>query len=212
MFETIRELEVRRRPSGPALAAALLIHLAIAAAFWAFGPRFTVGDGSGLPVTVLFPGDEALRAARGLAGGRAESAADDEIPPWAWPAAALPPAPRRPVLEVTEGSAAGVEAGAVGLTGEADPAGGDVTAPEVVHRTIPDYPADARLQGKQGSVVVETEIDEDGRAAAPRVVRGLSETMDAAALAAVAQWRFQPARRNGRPVRVRFRVTVDFRL
>jgi TonB family protein len=212
MFESIRELETHPRPSGPALAATLLIHLAIAAALWVLGPRLSVGDGSGLPLTVSLPGDEALRAARGFAGRRPESAAADEIPPWAWPAAALPAAPPRPVLEVSEGSATGVAQGAVGLTGLADPSGGDITAPEVVRRTIPEYPADARLQGKAGSVVVETEIDEDGNPGAPRVVRGLSETLDAAALAAVAQWRFKPARQHGRPVRVLFRVTVDFRL
>ncbi len=55
-------------------------------------------------------------------------------------------------------------------------------------------------------------LDEEGNPTEVRVVRGLLDSMDAAALEAVRKWRFQPATRHGKPVRVVFRVTVDFKL
>ena len=82
----------------------------------------------------------------------------------------------------------------------------------MLERIIPDYPSDARLRELEGSVVVETVIDEEGNPTEVRVVRGLLDSMDAAALEAVRKWRFQPATRHGKPVRVVFRVTVDFKL
>jgi protein TonB len=55
-------------------------------------------------------------------------------------------------------------------------------------------------------------VDSDGRTTNIRVVRGLGAGLDQQAVAAVRQWRFSPARRNGAPVDVVVDVSVDFRL
>jgi TonB family protein len=61
-------------------------------------------------------------------------------------------------------------------------------------------------------VDLEVVVDRDGRATNVRVVRGLGAGLDQQAVAAVRQWRFAPARRNGVPVDVVVDVSVDFRL
>lgn len=208
--DSLFQLKPRRRPSALALLLSLLFHLLAGLAFWAQANRYTVGDGSGLPLTVLLTGSEGLLPARGAEDGRGETEPPPLIPPGLWPR----PAPAAfPAAEVVpEGETEGVPAGATGETGTALPRGGDITAPQVLDRVIPPYPEDARLAGRQGLVVVELIIDEDGGAHDARVVSGLSETLDAAALQAVSAWRFKPATRHGEPVRVLFRVTVEFRL
>lgn len=212
MFDdSLFQLRPRRRPSAFALAVSLFLHLLAGAVFWVRAHRITVGDGSGLPLTVLLTGSEGLLPARGVEEGRSEAADPPPlIPPGLWPRPAPTTFPAARV--VPEGEAEGVTAGSTGETGEAMPAGGDITAPRVLDRVIPSYPADARLSGREGQVVVELIIDEEGRAHDARVVKGLSETLDAAALEAVSAWRFKPALRRGEPVRVLFRVTVEFRL
>jgi len=55
-------------------------------------------------------------------------------------------------------------------------------------------------------------VDETGPAQIIRVVRGLGNGLDAKALEAVQQWRFQPARKDGKPVNVRISVEVGFHL
>jgi len=44
------------------------------------------------------------------------------------------------------------------------------------------------------------------------ITRGLGEGLDTQALAAVAGWRFEPAKKNGQPVAVLINVQVTFRL
>lgn len=69
-------------------------------------------------------------------------------------------------------------------------------------RTPPVYPAQARRIGEQGKVVLRVELDERGHVSAARVTSSSgSRHLDEAALGAVRQWRCNPARRNGVPVR-----------
>ena len=44
------------------------------------------------------------------------------------------------------------------------------------------------------------------------MVRGLGFGLDAKAMEAVKQWRFDPALKEGKPVNVQISVEVDFRL
>ena len=55
-------------------------------------------------------------------------------------------------------------------------------------------------------------VDDQGRPRDIRVVRGLGFGLDARAVEAVKQWRFQPAMKDGRPVNVQISVEVGFRL
>jgi TonB family protein len=55
-------------------------------------------------------------------------------------------------------------------------------------------------------------VDDQGRPRDIRVVRGLGMGLDAKAVEAVKQWKFQPALKDGRPVNVQISVEVGFRL
>jgi TonB family protein len=44
------------------------------------------------------------------------------------------------------------------------------------------------------------------------VLRGLDPLLDQAAVAAVRRWKFRPATRNGKAVKVSYILSVDFRL
>lgn len=102
------------------------------------------------------------------------------------------------------------------MTDPADPqpqrAGGEVSRPVAIHQPAPAYTEAARRAGVQGVVILEAEIDTEGRVTATRVLKGLPMGLDEEARKAVAQWRFAPATRNGEPVRVAFVVTINFRL
>jgi protein TonB len=55
-------------------------------------------------------------------------------------------------------------------------------------------------------------VDDQGRPRDIRVVRGLGFGLDAKAIEAVKQWKFQPAMKDGRPVNVQISVEVGFKL
>ena len=74
-----------------------------------------------------------------------------------------------------------------------------VTCPK---RSPPEYPPASRKMGEQGRVVLWVELDEQGRMSAARVETSSgSKRLDGAALAAVKNWRCNPAMRNGMAVR-----------
>ena len=75
------------------------------------------------------------------------------------------------------------------------------------------YPADAVRDGIQGRVVVEFVIEKDGKVSDVRVVRGVSEELDAEAVKVVsASPKWKPGKVSGQKVRCRMTVTVEFRL
>lgn len=83
--------------------------------------------------------------------------------------------------------------------------------PKVLERVEPKYPAEARAANIGGMVVLETRINEDGSLGEIRVLRPLGYGLDEAAIEAVKQWKFQPAREGGRPLSVVYTVTLNFR-
>lgn len=90
--------------------------------------------------------------------------------------------------------------------------GGDVKAPVVITRVEPIYPDDARRARVTGIVILEAIIDEEGNVANARVLKPLPFGLDQAALDAVRQWRFRPGTLDGKPVKVLFNLTINFRL
>jgi protein TonB len=90
------------------------------------------------------------------------------------------------------------------------PVGGAVTAPVATYRVQPLYTEMARKTRLQGTVIVRAVIDEEGRVINVQVTKGLPMGLDDAAVAAVRQWRFQPATLHGRAVKVFFDLTVRF--
>lgn len=76
----------------------------------------------------------------------------------------------------------------------------------------PTYPAEARNAGITGAVTVEFVVDEQGRVQLARVVESTDARFEAATLRAVQKWRFEPGKKNGRPVRFRMVAPVVFNL
>jgi iron complex outermembrane recepter protein len=94
----------------------------------------------------------------------------------------------------------------------APPAQAAVTPPEVASRVDAIYPAEALAARQEGSVVLFVSIGKDGNVTAATVAESAGEPFDQAALAAVKQWRFLPARRGDEPVASRIRVPFTFAL
>jgi protein TonB len=89
--------------------------------------------------------------------------------------------------------------------------GGMIREPRKVAGVAPVYPEAARLAKIEGIVILEATIDERGIVTDARVLRSIP-LLDAAALAALKQWRYTPTLLNGVPVRVLMTVTFRFTL
>ncbi len=90
---------------------------------------------------------------------------------------------------------------------------GDVDAPARLLRPSPlVYPPAARQAEIEIDFPVEIVVDTDGRVISARPLRHAGYGLDEAAIRAIRDYRFSPAMRGGRPVRVSMRWTVQFRL
>jgi protein TonB len=111
------------------------------------------------------------------------------------------------------GHGPGVGAGSGGgIGGGVYKVGGGISAPQAISAPDPDYTEEARRAKKQGTCVLWLIVDAAGRPRDIKVVRGLGLGLDAKALEAVQQWRFQPALKDGKPVDVQISVEVEFHL
>jgi protein TonB len=82
----------------------------------------------------------------------------------------------------------------------------------LVRGLAPTYPAEARVQGVEGDVVLELIVNTVGNVESARVVRSMGHGLDEAALAAAQRFAFAPAKKWGRSVRVRMNWAIEFRL
>lgn len=65
--------------------------------------------------------------------------------------------------------------------------------PELIRRAEPLYPAKAKAQGIEGSVVVTYSLDDQGQVLRPTVVESNPPgVFDRAAIEAISRWRFRP--------------------
>lgn len=77
----------------------------------------------------------------------------------------------------------------------------------------PRYPAQARRRSQQGQVLLEVRLDAQGTQHDVRLLRSSGfQSLDQAALTAVADWQFQPEVQAGRPVPSRVQIPIDFAL
>ena len=223
MFEDSTPQQARARRSAWPLAISVLLHVGAIAALVVAGARGPALDAGERPIDILF-----LRAAR-AATGAAEAPA----------AAAASPAERQAARErqamldrlVQPTAIPGTEpaadaatpgtpkpAGAEATGAEADlpvEAGGGIVSPVLIESSgvKPVYPEEALRAGLEGLVVLEAIVDERGRVGHDiKVVRSLGRGFDEAAVAAVRQWRFRPATRDGKPIKVRRIFPILFRL
>jgi protein TonB len=79
----------------------------------------------------------------------------------------------------------------------------------LVHHVQPAYPADARREHLEGTVILKAVVDENGKVEGVRLVEG-NPTLAAAAIGAVKQWRYRPYLRDGQPRPFKTVVLVDF--
>lgn len=90
--------------------------------------------------------------------------------------------------------------------------GGNVSAPLCLYCPKPEYSEEARKARYQGVVVLWTVVDENGRVRDVRVQKSLGLGLDEEAVRAVQNWRFKPAERFGKPVKVYMAIEVNFQL
>ena len=74
------------------------------------------------------------------------------------------------------------------------------------------YPEMARKAGIEGRVTVQFIVTKDGKVENAKVVRGIGGGADEEALKAVREAEFVPGQQRGRPVRVQYSLSINFRL
>jgi len=111
------------------------------------------------------------------------------------------------------GSGPGLWAPGEGGTGAARSLPDFDSKPLPTLRPNPEYPIEARRKKLEGWVRVELLVLEDGSVTEVKARQAQpAGVFEAAALAAVARWKFRPATEAGKPVRRRATVTVRFDL
>ena len=103
--------------------------------------------------------------------------------------AAPPPAPSTPPPTAAPANATATRPAPIRV-------GSGIHEAKVVKRVEPVFPA-----GAKGSVILEVTIGPEGTVTDVRVLRS-EAALDAAAVNAIRQWRFEPVRLDGRPVSV----------
>jgi TonB family protein len=102
---------------------------------------------------------------------------------------------------------------AASLAHAGDPPNGALTkAPALVEFVAAEYPADAKAAGQTASVVLQVDIAADGTVSAATVTQTAGDAFDAAAIAAVKQFKFSPAEIDGAPAPIRILYQYDFKL
>ena len=84
--------------------------------------------------------------------------------------------------------------------------------PRLADKTEPEYTDEARIARQEGAVVLQVAIAPDGRARNFRLLRSLGLGLDEKAVEAVRQWKFNPARKDGKKVTVVANIEINFRL
>lgn len=91
---------------------------------------------------------------------------------------------------------------------------GEVTPPKLItsSRVPPSYPEKERKRSGEVKVILQGVIQKDGSVRDLAVLRSPGRAFEEAAIAAVGQWKYQPATKNGEPVTVYFAIVVEFQL
>lgn len=111
------------------------------------------------------------------------------------------PVPRPPTAPVTEARPAA----------QILRVGQGIREPRRIAGAPPEYPAFARNSRVQGVVILEAVINERGTIERVKVLKSVP-LLDAAAIAAVKEWRYTPTLLNGVPISVLMTITMNFTL
>ncbi len=99
-----------------------------------------------------------------------------------------------------------------GTGGGAFRVGGGVSAPKAIYSPDPEYSEEARKVKHMGTVVLWLVVGPDGKPRDIKVLRTLGLGLDEKAIEAVKNWRFDPAKKDGKPVAVQINIEVNFHL
>jgi TonB family protein len=91
------------------------------------------------------------------------------------------------------------------------PVGGQVQQARLISSVSPAYPAFARSIGLQGDITIDALIDATGKVTTMKPLSG-PVPLQQAAMDALRQWNYEPARLDGQPVSTHLSVTMKFRL
>jgi TonB family protein len=85
-----------------------------------------------------------------------------------------------------------------------------VVPPELISRVLPVYPEAVRRMRLSGTVVLDLQIDANGKVVKAVPVTGMT-VLSVAAVNAALQWRYKPASANGKNIPSQSRVSVIFK-
>ncbi len=111
------------------------------------------------------------------------------------------------------GPGSGAGTGGAGGSGSHVSRLADRKLPALVRRVNPVYPVAAQVEGVQGTVRLLVTVTREGTVGAVKVASSSGDSrLDAAAVAAVKQWRYHPAVQDGIPREVSTHAVVTFSL
>ena len=90
--------------------------------------------------------------------------------------------------------------------------GGGVSKPVITYQPEAEFSEEARKAKFSGNVEVYLWVDESGSPSHIRVVRGVGMGLDEKAIEAVRQYKFKPAMKDGKPVKVDLYIDVNFQI
>jgi TonB family protein len=87
-----------------------------------------------------------------------------------------------------------------------------VGIPACIYCPAPLYDDAARAAKYQGTIVLSVVVTPDGRSDSILVLKGAPFLLNKQAMEAVQKWKFKPAEKDGKPVRVRVPIEITFRV
>jgi len=84
--------------------------------------------------------------------------------------------------------------------------------PNIVSRVEPKYPAIESMRNRSGIVLTQIRVEPDGSVGGVTVLQKVQSQIEAAAIEALKQWRFEPPKRDGKPVVAYMMMTTAYRI
>jgi len=88
--------------------------------------------------------------------------------------------------------------------------GAGITPPRLIHQVAPKPDSGDKGFRISGTVLVALVVSSKGLPVNVRVARSVDKEIDQSAVDAVREWRFEPARKDGKPVAVKVTVEIPF--
>jgi periplasmic protein TonB len=82
--------------------------------------------------------------------------------------------------------------------------------PDPIYRIAPKYPPQLKRMGIQGRVFLIFLVDENGNVGSVRVLEPPHPDFSESALETIRTWKFNPGKREGKPVKTRVRIPLSF--